>query len=125
MEVFGKVTLRSSTEGYLYTFGFPIGVTNTTTHTLTSKTLDGLEHSVDRVSITEQDKVYLTFSMRNPALFGIMMPSMDGSTPRPLINFKIDMAKHSGLPSYQLYNKIWLLDSLKIHAAPILEYVAV
>lgn len=125
MEVFGKVTLRSSLEGYTYTFGFPIGMTNPATHTVTAKTLDGLEHSVDKVSVTERNKVYLMFSMKNPTLSGIIMPNTGGSVPSPLVHMKIDVSKHSGIPLYQLYNKVWLVDKLQILATPILPYMDV
>lgn len=121
MEVFAIVTMHSAEDSYSFTFGFPIGITGPTTHVLSSKMLDGLSASVDKLNISFGNKVYLKFDMKNPALCGIITRSSIPTTPAPMVHVRVDISKNSGIPLYQLYNKTWVVDKLRLGAHSIID----
>lgn len=119
MEVFCKVIIRSPSDGYSYTFAVPFGLTRPTAHTIAQKTLDSLTRSVDKATIRMGSRVYLMFTMKNPALNGISLPCIEEIPPPATVTIKCDIAEHSGIPIYQLYNKTWVVDAIDISASEI------
>lgn len=125
MNVFLKVTLKSPVEGYVYTFGAPLGMTGPGVHAITPRTLEKLSTSVDNIKVLEQDVVLLQFTMANPVLYGIKPPGGNLSTSSPCVMVQLNISVHSGIPNYQLYNKTWVVTSIQIASAPIPDAIRI